>query len=71
MRIMVDIDEQQNLELKRISKGSKRARAALIREAVDEYLARQGKQQLNNGFGLWGERKIDGLAYQKEIRSEW
>ncbi|MEJ0043418.1 MAG: hypothetical protein WDM81_14885 [Rhizomicrobium sp.] len=22
-------------------------------------------------FGLWGDRKIDGLEYQRKIRSEW
>jgi predicted transcriptional regulator len=68
MRILVDIDEEQILALDRICKGAKRPRAALIRQAVDEYLARHRPQQADNAFGLWGERKIDGLAYQEQIR---
>lgn len=71
MRILVDIAEKQIHALDTLSKGVKRSRAALIRDAVGDYLARQRTQRPSDAFGLWGGRKIDGLAYQEKIRSEW
>jgi metal-responsive CopG/Arc/MetJ family transcriptional regulator len=71
MRILVDITEKQVHALDTLSKGAKRSRAALIRDAVGDYLARQRTQQPSDAFGLWGDRKIDGLAYQEKIRGEW
>lgn len=26
---------------------------------------------VENGFGLWGKGKVDSLAYQENLRSEW
>jgi metal-responsive CopG/Arc/MetJ family transcriptional regulator len=71
MRILVDIAEKQVHALDALSKGIKRSRAALIRDAVGDYLARQRTKQPSDAFGLWGDQKIDGLAYQEKIRSEW
>ena len=71
MRILVDIAEKQIHALDTLSKGVRRSRAALIRDAVGDYLARQRTQQTSDAFGLWGDRKIDGLAYQEKIRREW
>jgi hypothetical protein len=25
----------------------------------------------DDAFGLWGKRKVDGLAYQEKVRREW
>ena len=64
MRTLVDLGETQLRALDELSKMEKRSRAALIRQASDNYLAaRQGTQD-SNAFGLWGNRKVDGLAYQ-------
>lgn len=71
MRILVDIAEKQIHALDSLSKGAKRSRAALIRDAVGDYLTRQRAQRPSDAFGLWGDQKIDGLAYQEKIRSEW
>ena len=71
MRILVDIYEKQIHALDTLSKGAKRSRAALIRDAVGDYLARHQAPQPTDAFGLWGDRKIDGLAYQEEVRGEW
>jgi hypothetical protein len=49
----------------------RRSRAALIREAIDGYLDRHHREQVGDGFGLWGKRKLDGLAYQEKVRGEW
>ena len=44
---------------------------AIIREAIDDYIARRRKRREGDAFGLWGKRKVDGLAYQEKVRKEW
>ncbi|CAN5914825.1 ribbon-helix-helix protein, CopG family [soil metagenome] len=71
MRTLVDIGDAQIRTLDELSKQDKRSRAALIREALDDYLAKRRGSRGGDGFGLWGEGKVDGLAYQEKVRSEW
>jgi predicted transcriptional regulator len=71
MRTLVDLGNAQIQALDELSKREKRSRAALIRQAIDDYLATQRSEQDGDAFGLWGKRKVDGLAYQKKMRSEW
>jgi predicted transcriptional regulator len=71
MRTVVDIGETHLRKLDRLASRERRSRAAMIREAIAEYLDRRAPQALDDAFGLWGERKIDGLLYQENIRSEW
>ena len=47
-------------------KEEKRSRAALIREAIDDFLAKRRSKHEGDAFGLWGKRKVDGLAYQEK-----
>ena len=71
MRTLIDLGEAQVRVLDELSKKERRSRAALIRQAIDEYLDRRRSQQIGDAFGLWGHRKTDGLAYQRKLRSEW
>jgi metal-responsive CopG/Arc/MetJ family transcriptional regulator len=71
MRTLVDLGDTQIRALDELSKKEKRSRAALIRQAIDDYLARRHGSQHNDAFGLWGKRKVDGLAYQAKVRGEW
>lgn len=71
MRTLVDIGEPQVQELNELSKEDRRSRAALIREAIDDYLAKRRAKRGGDAFGLWGKRKVDGLAYQEKVRREW
>ncbi|MFK0165171.1 ribbon-helix-helix protein, CopG family [Rhizobium sp. NPDC090279] len=100
----MDIGDPEVKALDRLAQREKTSRAALIRKAVDDFLARNSVRAIqlfmeslkrsiflfsrNSGrktavhfswscssseeeaFGLWGDRKVDGLAYQKDIRSE-
>jgi metal-responsive CopG/Arc/MetJ family transcriptional regulator len=70
MRTLVDVTDAQLRALDELSKEGKRSRAALIREAIDDYLKRRAKPR-DDAFGLWGKRKIDGVAYQEGVRGEW
>ena len=71
MRTLVDLGDTQIEALDELSKKEKRSRAALIRQAIDDYLAKRHIKQEDDAFGLWGKRKVDGLAYQRKVRSEW
>jgi metal-responsive CopG/Arc/MetJ family transcriptional regulator len=71
MRTSVDLGHAQLQALDELSRKVKRSRAALIRRAIDEYLAKQRGKQEGDAFGLWGKCKVDGLAYQGKARREW
>ena len=71
MRILIDVGDSQLHELDELSKQEKRSRAALIREAIDDFLAKRRSKHQGDAFGLWGKRKVDGLVYQEKVRSEW
>ncbi len=71
MRTLVDLGDAQIQALDELSKQEKRSRAALIRQAIDDYLEKRRDRHESDAFGLWGKRKIDGLAYQEKVRGEW
>ena len=71
MRTLVDLGDTQIAALDELSKKEKRSRAALIRQAIDDYLATRRSDREADAFGLWGKRKVDGLAYQTKVRREW
>ncbi|WBO22863.1 ribbon-helix-helix protein, CopG family [Sphingomonas abietis] len=71
MRALVDMSDSQVEALDVLARRKRRSRASLIRAAIDDYLARHRHQQVEDGFGLWGERELDGLAYQEQVRGEW
>lgn len=71
MRALVDMNETQVAALDALAKEENTSRAALIRRAIDDYLRRRRCEQLEDGFALWGRRKVDGLEYQEALRSEW
>lgn len=71
MRTLLDIPEDQIKELAEICERRKLSRSAAIREAIASYVAKNRLNKQEDAFGLWGDRKIDGLAYQEKLRSEW
>lgn len=54
-----------------LAKRQERSRAALIRDAVDEYLGRHGHDEGDEAFGSWGKDAPDGRAYEEQVRREW
>lgn len=71
MRTLIDIEDESIRQLDELAARRKRSRAALIRDAVSDYLERNAVEQPGEAFGLWRERKVDGLDYQEKLRSEW
>jgi metal-responsive CopG/Arc/MetJ family transcriptional regulator len=70
MRTLVDIPSEQIRSLAELSARFRRPRAALIRDAIAEYLANH-RPPAEDAFGLWGKTAPDGLKYQKKLRAEW
>ena len=70
MRTLVDIPDGQIRELTAICEVEKVSRAEVIRQAIASYIEKK-KPATVEAFGLWKGRKVDGLAYQEQVRSEW
>jgi metal-responsive CopG/Arc/MetJ family transcriptional regulator len=70
-RILVDLPDSQVEELAALVETEQRSRAAVIRDAIDAYIAQHKRTLGADVFGLWKSKKIDGLEYQQELRSEW
>jgi metal-responsive CopG/Arc/MetJ family transcriptional regulator len=70
-RILIDLPDAQVEELAVLVEREQRSRAAIIRDAIDAYITQHKRASGVDVFGLWKNRKIDGLEYQQELRSEW
>ena len=71
MRTLIDLPDDQVSALAELGARFKRPRAALIREAISEYLTNHRLLPAEDAFGLWGSTTTDGLKYQKKARAEW
>lgn len=71
MRALIDMTDAQVEALDVLAERAGRSRAAVIRSAIDDYLDRHRRAEIEEGFGLWGKRKVDGLSYQEKVRGEW
>ncbi|HET7412736.1 MAG TPA: ribbon-helix-helix domain-containing protein [Pararhizobium sp.] len=71
MRTLIDIGENEIRALDELARKQRQSRAALIRQAVRAYLDKRAEETAADAFGLWGEKKVDGVAYQQRIRGEW
>lgn len=71
MRTLVDIPDRQIRALAELCDKVNQPRAAVIRAAIDEYLARHTPGARDDAFGLWDARTPDGVALQRGLRDEW
>jgi hypothetical protein len=72
MRTIVDIPEAQLNDLAQLSREEHISRAEAVRRAVAQYLgARKAAGAGNDAFGLWKDRKTDGLKHEDRVRREW
>ena len=70
MRISIAIPKRQIEALAAICEHENASRREIIRRAIASYIE---KNTLNpdSAFGLWQNRKTDGLGYQEQVRGEW
>jgi predicted transcriptional regulator len=71
MRTVIDVPDDLIQSLDQVSDTENRSRAALIREAITEYLCKKTLPTAEAAFGLWKQNPVDGVRYQEELRSEW
>ena len=73
MRTIVDIPDMQIKILNQLSKKQKVSRAEIIRQALAGYITNynKSKKSYKLAFGIWKDRKIDGLLYQEKLRGDW
>lgn len=70
-RTIIDIPEEQMAAIDQIRKSRKVPRAALVREALAEYLAVRKPALGKEAFGIWRDRPVDSLAHERKLRKEW
>ena len=72
-RFLVDVPADDVRKLDEIAKREGKSRAAVLREAVSNYLEVCGKEGFEKYFGLWERHgsTVDGLDYERQLRGEW
>ena len=70
MRTIVEIPDEQVPVVAKQCKRESISRAELIRRAIALYLRHRGQQSAEI-FGLWKDRGLDGVEYQRALRAEW
>jgi metal-responsive CopG/Arc/MetJ family transcriptional regulator len=77
MRTIIDLPEEQVRALADYCAREKVSRAEAVRRAVAilveerERRQRDHKEALKAAFGIWKDRGIDAVEYQRKLRSEW
>jgi Ribbon-helix-helix protein, copG family len=72
-RFLVDVPVDDVRKLDEIAKREGKSRAAVLREAVTNYLEESRKEGFEKYFGLWERHgsTVDGLEYERQLRDEW
>ncbi len=72
-RFLVDVPADDVRRLDEIAKREGKSRAAVLREAVSNYLEESRKEGFEKYFGLWERHgsTVDGLEYERQLREEW
>ena len=73
MRTIIDIPEEQIKILDALRQKQQMSRAAIIRQAIKDYLDSHSKdrQAYHQAFGLWSGKQINSVEYQQKLREEW
>lgn len=71
MRIAIDLPDTHIRALAALCERTGQPRAALVRTAITDYLARHQRPDAADAFGLWGNADQDGLACQENLRADW
>ena len=71
MRTIMDIPDRLIELLDRMGTAHRKPRAALVREAIAEFLRAKSTPAAKTAFGIWKHRKKDGVKYQADLRRKW
>lgn len=70
MRTIIDLPPAYLDALDVWSRREGISRAEAVRRAVAEHLQRH-QIDTTRAFGLWRDRRVDGIEYQQRLRREW
>lgn len=71
MRTIIDLPPHQVDSLEEICKRERLSRAEVIRRAVAQYIVEHRLSPAEDAFGLWRDREVEGVSYQRKLRREW
>ena len=71
MRAIIDIDEGEDRALKQLARQRGVSRAQMVREAIDHFLQVEAPKGAGAAFGIWRDKNLDGLEYQRRQRKDW
>ena len=71
MRTIIDLPAEQLEALDIICRREAISRAEAIRRAVTLLVEHKSSKAATSAFGLWRDRGVDGVEYQRRIRAEW
>lgn len=70
MRTIIELPHQEARKLDHIARRLRIPRTEAVRRAVAAY-NRQHADRDADVFGLWGDRRVEGVAYQRRQRKAW
>lgn len=70
MRTIIELPGDQIEALDALCRRDRISRAAAIRRAVTLLVRSEGVRAAGAAFGIWRDRREDGLAYQERVRAE-
>jgi hypothetical protein len=71
MRTIIELPEDQLDALADLCRSEGISRAEAIRQAVAHYTRGRRSKAVTAAFGLWRNREMDGLEYERQLRDEW
>jgi predicted transcriptional regulator len=73
MRTLVDLPDDDIAWLDAVARAEGRSRTAVVRDAISAFRHAEDKTEMEQYFGLWARHgsTVDGLAYERALRSEW
>ncbi len=71
MRTIIELPDDQLQALADLCEAAGISRAEAIRRAVRAYTRQHRRDGVAQAFGLWRQRRVGGLAYERRLREEW
>ena len=71
MRMTIELSEEQLRRLADVCRREGVSRAEVIRRAVAYYLDARYVCDRDDLFGIWRDRSVDGLRFERRLRREW
>ena len=71
MRTIIELPDDQLEVLADLCRSEGISRAEAIRQAIAQYTRGRRSKAAASAFGVWRDRPIDGLEYERQLRDEW